>query len=298
MTPRHTLTTLALATTLLSGPAVAATVLPSAVTVSVPAGSTDPTGPVYTDDVLLDSLTFGTTVYDGTLGSFSVARTFTVTQGRSQINAEWGDTDTAADGNGTPFAKAGFPTANQETTDPAIQDATLLNAFNSRSLSEMTDGEGQALMQFEMTFENTLAYDDIGGDSLPDLVFFERGGNDVFDIELMIGGTAKSPIYSSALTINSGSFANSGFSVNTVEISTAQAMFVGGFDLSGWGLGAGARVGGFRLTTTGGPDLGGFFLSAEDPGSFGAPFPVPLPAGALLLLGAIAGLAGLRRRRG
>ncbi|MGF1554469.1 MAG: exosortase-dependent surface protein XDP2 [Paracoccaceae bacterium] len=292
----------ALAGTLLAGTAAATTLLPSAggVAFSTPAGSTDTTSP-FTDDVLLDSLTFtapggGEVVYDGTTGSFSVARSFEVTQGRSKFNAEFGDNDTDADGDPAPFTKAGFPGAAQETTDPTIQDAALLNAFNSRSLSEITDGESAGTGQFVVGFENTLTFDDVGGDGLPDIVFFERGGNDEFDVELITGGTLAAPVFSDPLTIDSGDFASAGFSIDTVEIGNSQLLTVAGFDLAAFGLGAGDRAGGFRLTADDGPDLGGFFLATEDPEDFGAPLPdVPLPPAAMLLLGSLGGLVLLRR---
>ncbi len=275
----------------------AATLTPDAVAVST-SGSNDTTDP-FTDDVLLESTTFGTTTYDYATGSFSAAGRFEVLTGRSQINAEWGDTDDGSDGDGTPFAKAGHPNADQETTDPAVQDAALLEAFASRSLSEITDGENRGKEHsFKTSFTKSLAFDDVGGDDLPDLVFFERGGNDEFDIELITGGTFANPLYSTAVTIDSGSFAEAGFSINTTEIRNAQKMFVGGFDLDHFGLGSGDSAFGFRLTTTDGPDLGGFFLAAEDPADFGDPIAaVPLPASLWLLVSALGLGAGVLRRR-
>ena len=294
---------LPLSLALLAPSAGAAVLTPTDVSVSTPTGSTDTTSP-YTDDVLLDSLTFGSTVYDGPAGSFSVARRFEVITGRSQINAEWGDNDTNADGDPDPFTKAGFPGANQETTDPAIQDPALLNAFNSRSLSEITDGEGQAPLSFKMLFEQSLAFDAVGGDGAPDLVFFERGLNDVFDVELITGGTFANPTLSDPVTVDSANFGEADFQIDTLEISGAQAMGVGGFDLADFGLGSGDTAFGFLLSTDDGPDLGGFFLAAEDPATFGDPLDpeesvgtIPLPGTGWMLLGAL-GLGAYARRRG
>lgn len=289
--------------------AEAATVLtPSNIIVSTPSGSNDTSNP-YTDDVLLDSLTFDGTVYDGTQGSFSAVSRFEVLTGRGGINAEWGDTDDGSDGDDTPFAKAGYPDADQETTDPTIQDAALLNAFNSRSLSEITDGEGSSGQggdepsSFKVEFAQSLSFDDVGNDGLPDVLFFERGMNDIFDVELITGGTFENPVYSDTVRINSGDFVSAGFSINTVEIANAQEMGVGGFDLADFGLGSGDTAFGFRLAEQEGtgPDLGGFFLSAEDPEIFGPPLSVaavPLPASLWMLLGGLGlGFGALRMRR-
>ena len=244
---RHSALLIPLGLMLAAPPADAAVILPSNITVSTPAGSTDTSSP-FTDDVLLGSLTFGTNnVYDGTTGSFSVAQQFEVITGRSQINAEWGDSDDGTDGNDNPFVKAGIVNAGdpistgpgglQETTDPADQDAALLNAFNSRSLSEITDGEGGSLTVFKVLFEQSLAFDDVGGDGLPDIVFFERGLNDVFEVQLITGGSFAAPSLSDPVIVDSGDFADAGFDINTVEISgdlRTWASVASIWPISGW----------------------------------------------------------------
>jgi hypothetical protein len=275
---------------------------------SLPDGTQDPDkSSPFTDDILLDSLKFSdsdgnTATYDGTNGSFRAASQFEVLTGRDYVNAEWGDDDSDADGNADPFTKAGFAVEDQETTDPTIQDAALLNAFNSLSLSEITDGENStgSSFSFKVLFDGSLAYDAVGGDALPDLVFFERGLNDVFDVELIIGGSFAHPIYSAVRTIDSKDFNKTGFKINTVEIKSAQDMGVGGFDLEDFGLSGTDIAYGFRLSAEGksGPDLGGFFLAAADPNDFG-PSLVPLPATAWMLLPGLGflGFNAARRRR-
>lgn len=228
--------------------ATAATLTPSSLSAVTASGSGDVSSPI-TDDVFLESLVFGTATYDAKAGAFSAAGRFRVLTGRSQINAEWGDDDDGGDGDDTPFAKAGFAGADQETTDPVIQDATLLNTFNSLSLSEITDGEGQSASSFITTFTRSLSYADVGGDALPDILFFERGGNDEFEVSLITGGTFDAPIFSRSLSIYSGDFAPTGLSIDTMEISSAQELYVGGYDLEDFGLGEGDTAYGFMLTT-------------------------------------------------
>jgi len=287
--------TLALAVGFFASSSVAGVIKPSSVLVTTPSGSQDMSNP-FTDDILLDGLTFGTTSYMANSGSFSAVSRFEVLTGRDQINAEWGDSDDGSDGNDNPFVKSGYGDADQETTDPTIQDATLLNTFNSLSLSEITDGEGRADSSFKLLFNDSLAFDVVGEDGLPDLVLFERGLNDFFDVELIIGGTWANPILSSRLRVNSGEFMDAGFSINTKEISNAQKMGVGGFDLDAFGLAQGDFAYGLVVTSESGqgPDLGGIFLSAENAGSFDDPLDVPAPA-TLALMGL--GLAGLRWQR-
>lgn len=292
-------TVLAVATLSSTGTAFAAVLKPTGITVSTLPGTNDSTNP-YTDDVVLDSLTFdGATFSSG--DSFRAINRFEVIEGRSGINAEWGDNDNGSDGDDNPFVKAGLNPADQESTNPLIQNAGLLNTFNTLSLTEMSDGEGGGLTSFRVGFAASLVDNDNGVDTTPELVFFERGLNDVFSIQLIIGGDFDTPIFSDSLTIDSGDFWATGVFVDTVEIAKSQEIGVGGFDLNDFGLSNGEHVFGFELTTTDGPDLNGFFLSAESPDDFGPglapPSAVPVPAGLPLLLSALAGFGILGQRR-
>lgn len=219
--------------------------------------------------------------------------------GRSKINSEWGDEDDGADGDDNPFVKAGYDPADQESVIPAIQDATLLETFNTLSLCEMSDGESGGSFHFRATFSQSLIDNDEAVDDIPELVFFERGLNDDFDIRVITGGSFANPTLSPWLSTSSKDFFNTGIRVDTKEIKRAQSIGVGGFDLNAFGLDVGDRAYGFELRAFDGegPDLNGFFLSAEDSGNFGGALaPVPLPAGLLLLLGGIATLFCLRSR--
>ncbi len=280
----------------------ASPILPDAIAVTVPGNSNDPTSP-YTDDVYVDSLTFGGTIFSAVDQIAAIAR-FQVLSGRGQINSEWGDNDTAADGDDNPFAKAGFDPALQETTDPTIQDETLLQTFNTFSLSEMSDGEGGGSFHIRAAFSQSLTDNALGTDNLPELVFFERGLNDDFAIRLITGGTFDAPVLTDWLETSSRGFYDTAITVDTLEISRAQKVGVGGYDLSEFGLNGDERAYGFELISRNGtgPDLNGFFLTAEDPGDFGTPLPgvpidsaVPLPAAVYFMLAGFGALAGIRR---
>ncbi|TNC63750.1 exosortase-dependent surface protein XDP2 [Rubellimicrobium roseum] len=284
----------------------AAVIHPTAVTVTVPTGAAASTsttaGTVYTDDVLLDSITFGSTTISGA-ASFSAVKRFQVLTGRAHINAEYGDKDTASDGDSNPFAKAGViagqaPTATErESVTPAIQDAALLNAFNSRSLTEMSDGEDNQEYSFKLLFANGLNDDSSDPDITPELLFVERNGNDAnIWVQAIIGGTFGNPEYSNEVKVGSDTYwSGSKILVNTVEIDSPQLLSFGGFDLNDFGLAAGTTVYGLKVRAKG-ADLNGMFLASADPTRF-TPALVPVPASLPLLAGAMGALALLRRRR-
>ncbi len=303
MFPRaHALGLIASGGLVLASGAQAAVIHADSIGVSIPGGTNDSSSP-YTDDVFLDSIVIGSTNY-ATQDSFRAVSRFEVLTGRSRINAEWGDTDTNSDGDDNPFVKAGYDPAAQESIDPTIQNATLLNAFNSLSLSEMSDGEGGGALSFRLLFSASLTDNDDGVDQVPEIMLFERGMNDIFDVKLITGGTFEFPEFSSVLQVNSNTFWNTGISVNTVEISGSQTVGFGGFDLNDFGISSGESVYGMQIDTTGGPDMNSFVLSAENPDDFGDPLSpspnlsvVPLPAGLPLLLTTLGATAVFGRRR-
>lgn len=280
------------------GSAQASVLQPTGITTKVLSGSNDPSNP-FTDDLLLDSLTFSGASFNSS-DSFRAISRLEVLSGRGAINAEWGDNDTGTDGDDNPFTKAGYDPADQETTDATIQDATLLETFNTLSLTEISDGEGNQDFSFRVEFSASLQDNDDGADDVPEIVFFERGLNDVFSVTLITGGTFEAPTFSDTVSVNSRHFWDTGIDINTTEISGAQSVGVGGFDLSTFGIAAGASVYGFQIDVLrgSGPDLNGFFLSAEDGGSFQPPLTaVPLPAALPLLVAALGSFAALRSRR-
>ena len=148
------------------------------------------------------------------------------------------------------------------------------------------DGESGPV-SYKLQFANSVRDNDLAADDSPEVVLFERGMNDVFDIELIIGGTFENPLYSSALRVDSRDFSDLDFRINTTEIGGAQRVGVAGFDLNDWGV---EEAFGFRLTqVSGGPDIAGFFASGEEQ-QFGD---VPVPVGGsvwLLLVAAVGGL--------
>lgn len=277
---------------------------PSALEVTVPEATADEVAP-YTDDIYLKSLTFDGKTFNSDDQVVAISRIEVLT-GRESINSEWGDNDNASDGDDNPFVKAGFDPAAQETTDPVIQDATLLNTFNSLSLTEMSDGEGGRAFSFRTIFTESLIDNDPGPDDIPELVLIERGLNDDFDVRLITGGTFDAPIYSNWFSTSSRDYFRTGIQVDTMEISRPQEIGVGGYDLNSFlsGTPSGpAQVFGFELRTSkSGPDLNGFFLTAEESSNFRPPLsagvaPVPLPAPVLLLGAGLAFLFRVGRRQ-
>ncbi len=283
---------------ILAAGASAAPIHPTDLQVAVPTNSNDVTNP-YKDDVLLRDITFGSQVFSSEDQIVSVAD-FEVLSGRSNINAEWGDLDDGADGDADPFTKAGFSGHAQESVDPSVQDATLKQAFSSFSLSEMSDGEGNSAFSFRLLFSQSLVDNAFGEDGMPELVIFERGLNDEFDIRLILGGTANAYVYSDWLQTSSKEYFDSGIQVDTVEIASPQNIGVGGYDFDHFALVEDQPVYGMELRTRNGsgPDLNGFFLTAADPDDFGPGLaPVPLPAAGWMLIAGLIGLTAMRHRK-
>jgi hypothetical protein len=283
---------------------------PNAISVSTPSGSNDTTDP-YTDDVLLDSITFGSITLSSSGGQIEAIQSAFVVSGRTDTNAEWGDNDDNADGNDNPFARVGInvflpgggvDTSVQESTDPLIQDIALASAFSSLSLSEITDGEGNTSVT-NFIFNKGIMDNDNTSDLIPEIVLFERGNNDTTTVRAIIGGTFNAPILAgTGVSINSGDMWNTGVRINTTEISNDQELASIGIDLNGFGITDGTVVYGLQIETDGG-DFGGFFQAAEDPASQFIPNVPPellnpdalivIPEPGSVLLVAIAGLVSL-----
>lgn len=155
-----------------------------------------------------------------------------VLTGRNQVNVEWGDLDTASDGDDHGMAKINQQATSQEFTDPAIQDRALLTIFSGLSLTEMTDGEGGATYSLRVAFKNWIRDNNNGVDGVSEIVMFERGRNDNFNVRLITGGTFDLPVVTDPLSISSSDFADVGFRVNTREIGVPQTLGVGAYDLN------------------------------------------------------------------
>ncbi|NBC13022.1 MAG: hypothetical protein GVY09_06685 [Gammaproteobacteria bacterium] len=289
---------------LVSQPASATPIPVVTTTVTIPSGSNNvDTGP-FTDDVFLQDMTFDGGARLSSPSSFSPVRRFRLLSGRQNMNAEWGDDDDGSDGDDNPFVKAGFDPENQETEDPSIQDAALLRTFNTLSLTEMSDGE-QGDFSFRVLFQNGLRDNDPSVlDKVPEMVFFERDGNDSgMSVKVITGGTFDNPTFSNSLSMDSSDWSKTGLDVNTTEIPNPQTLHAAGFDLNAFELGPGQTAFGYQMdVVNAGPDLNGFFLTAEDPGQFLDPLDASAPSPLALLLGpvvfaAASGWLAERRRR-
>jgi hypothetical protein len=313
------LSTLALAPV---APANAASIDATSLFVDVFAGTNNPVGAglrmapgtdVYVDDAFLTELVFPDVTFSSS-GNFGTTAGLEVLTGRNQVNVEWGDLDSASDGDDHGMAKINQQATSQEFTDPAIQDRALLTIFSGLSLTEMTDGEGGATYSFKVAFKNWIRDNNNGVDGVPEIVVFERGRNDNFNVRLITGGTFDLPVVTDPLSISSSSFTDVGFRVNTREIGAPQTLGVGAYDLNDWGLENGETVYGYIFEGTG-ADMAGIFSSGFNdqftaPIYMSSPLPavpgtaapatsvVPLPPGIALLAGGLAMAGILRRRQG
>lgn len=256
----------------------AAPLMPTGLTITVPAGTTDASNP-YTDDVLLETITFGGTTFRFTSDEITIVRTALVTANRSGVNADYGDSDTGSDNDPNPFVKAGLvaegvsPAGIQESMNPAIQDRAIVAAFSTRSLNQGIDGEGADYV-VNLLFARGVLDSDAAADALPELVFFERGVNSSFSVRAITGGTIAAPILSSATEVLVANLWRTGVLIDPTE-SAAQELGVAGIDLSDLGAGS-TPVYGVQITSTrgSGADLYGVFMTNAVQANYRA-----LPAG-------------------
>jgi hypothetical protein len=272
----------------------------------------------YSDDIILNQLQFQGALFTNPAGQFRSVQHATVVSGREYANAEYGDHDDGADGNPHPYVSAGIVNEGEtpsdtlrQSTNPAIQDPAIAAAFNGFSLSQGVDGENQNYT-IDLIFDDGISDDNSGAsDTVPELIFFERGLNSDIEVQLIIGGTIDSPILSplsqSVYEPGTGGgvyeFAATGYSIDTIEIGGGQELGVAGLDLSDFFTGPVQPAYGVRFTSIGGgADVYGMFLSALNPSTQFEPVPpgltpVPEPGTyALVAVGLIA-LGLIRRRR-
>ncbi|MEM9081222.1 MAG: exosortase-dependent surface protein XDP2 [Verrucomicrobiota bacterium] len=263
----------------------------------------------FVDDIFLTSLT--------TTSNLGPARTFTVANGEvvvgveaivrsgaQHVNAEFGDQDTAADGNPNPFAEVGIgypdlpvPLSVSESTDPAIQNAAISEAVASYSLTQGVDGEGPAYT-FDVLFETGVVDNDAGADGEAEFVLFERGYNSPYNLRAIIGGTKENPIYSAVVVVPVSAQTGTGIYIDTNEIGGGQELAAFAVDASDFGIAEGQAIYGLSITSTGGggADITAQFITASVEQQTSSPF-VPEPStGFLGLMGGVI-LISRRRRR-
>jgi len=207
--------------------------------VSVPSGTNNSSGAgtfssgTFSDDVFLEEIKFGTTTFTDSDDNFRAVQRLEVISGQDQVNAEWGAQDDGNDDDDTPLVKAGFDpnTVDQESTDPNIQNTLLQEAFSSTNLSEIADGEGAGggSYKIRLIFDESVTDNDNGDDEVPEVILFERGGNDAeITFELITGGTFDNPTFGGSFSSPSSSadFSETGIFLNSQEIGNAQELFV------------------------------------------------------------------------
>ncbi|MBC7806190.1 MAG: hypothetical protein H7145_08570 [Akkermansiaceae bacterium] len=305
-------------------PGTGSTQATSGITVVKPAGTstqnvarTGASGSGYVDDVFLSGITFGATTFSSGGGQFRAVGNVNVVAGAANVNAEYGDFDTGTDGNPNPFVLGGVTATTPESTDPAIQRPSIRAAFNSLSLVQGIDGEGTPYT-LDLIFQRGINDNNTALDTTPELIFFERGANSTYNIQVITGGTFAAPTFApNTISINSGNVTQArqtGYFIDTVEITGSQQLAATGLDLNSFFNGAVSTVYGVRVTDVNGADLYGNFLSAVNTNQFvpvpqelqGAGFlsetlvfqPVPAPPAVVsLLIGGGVGLLGMLTRR-
>lgn len=229
----------------------------------------------FTDDVYLRTITFA----GGTLTAFSANNVFIgearVTAARHTINAEFGDNDTGSDGNANPFVQVGATTEGtnirrrrdpiRESRNPVVQDSAIAAALRTPNLLGIVDGEDAKRSTrnytFRVMFDQPVWDNSIGGDSLPEIVFWERGVNSNFSVRaILYGSDINNPDYApNTVKVLRRNLLPSGIWIDTVESNSQQLGFAG-IDLTSFGLGIGSTraVAGLEITALNrsGPDVG------------------------------------------
>ncbi|MEA5514281.1 exosortase-dependent surface protein XDP2 [Nodularia sp. UHCC 0506] len=162
--------------------------------------------------------------------------------------------------------------------DPtAVQIAASLGNLN---LNNIIDGEDDGQFKLNLFF----------ADAVDNLFFWERGLNSKLKVEA-IDAVGNVLAGSSAFTILANMWTDAGYSIDTTEIGSAQAVGSKGLDLTAFGLAKNSSIVGIRVSAESnfnGPDFKVVGASV--------PTTVPEPA-SLLGLGLVAGVVGLSRRR-
>lgn len=168
-----------------------------------------------------------------------------------------------------------------ETNDP--KTATLTSVFEGTIINRIMDGEaGIANAYLDLYFGNGAYVQSDGVATTPELVLLERGGNSGVYLRAIRSDYSLSNTL--AVNIRSGTGSNSdtvtglnvaavggsaGFSVDTMEIGNAQAVYGTGIDLMAFGnVSASDRIIGYQIwfetnSFCDGPDLHSFILSKE-----------------------------------
>ncbi|UKO96276.1 exosortase-dependent surface protein XDP2 [Nostoc sp. UHCC 0870] len=174
-----------------------------------------------------------------------------------------------------------IPENNPDNDD--IKD--YLGNFN---LNNIIDTEDNGAFEIDLTFETFVSKSDGGRDNL---FFYERGSNS--DLLVQALDTTGNTI-GTAFKITRNLWTPAGYSINTLEVASAQAVGSYGLNFLQLGLADDAVIGGVKLiaeSSFNGPDFKVFA------GQTGEPIVHTPEPTTMIGLGSIAGLALLRRRQ-
>lgn len=184
-----------------------------------------------------------------------------------------GDNASNPSGGGNP---AEFPSNGQ-----------LAAYLGSNNLNNIADTEDDGQFVIDLTFEDVIASNSEGLDSL---FFWERGLNSDITVQALDG---EGNLIGSAFTITRDLWTEAGYSINTTEVNNAQPVGSYGVSFADLGLSSDVTFSSIRVTSFtsyNGPD---FKVASAN---FVATPPVPEPA-TIIGLGSVAALAFVRRRQ-
>jgi hypothetical protein len=182
---------------------------------------------------------------------------------------------------------AGLPPKQNLVAGNAADAAAVAAYLGNNNLNNIIETEDDGFFTIDLRFEDLIAANSAGVDNL---FFWERGGNSDLQIQALdVNGN----LIGSSFKITRNLWTPAGFSIDTTEIGSAQAVSSYGLSFADLQLDSTSVISGIRLTEESdfnGPDFKVVAASSV------CCVPVPEPT-TILGLGSVAALALVRRRQ-